>query len=70
MLSSGSALSGQRKIHGAKTMANELDDMRLFASSLHTLRGNVLGIRVFIAACRYSSCSDLNTVVIYACNKS
>lgn len=29
MLRSGSALSGQRKIHGAKTMANEFGDMRL-----------------------------------------
>lgn len=37
MLSRGSALSGQRRMHGAKTMASELGDMRLWASSLHTL---------------------------------
>lgn len=38
MLSSGSALSGQRRIHGANTMASELGDIRLCASSLYTLQ--------------------------------
>lgn len=51
MLSSGSALSGQRRTHGAKTMANELGDMRLCASTLHTLQENSLDISMqfFIA---------------------
>lgn len=38
MLSSGSALSGQRRTQGAKTMANEFGDMRLWASTLQTLQ--------------------------------
>lgn len=38
MLSSGSALSGQRRIQGAKTMANEFGDMRFWASTLQTLQ--------------------------------
>lgn len=38
MLSSGSALSGQRRTQGAKTMAKELGDMRLWASTLQTLQ--------------------------------
>lgn len=37
MLRRGSALSGQRRMHGAKTMASEFVDMRLLGSSLHTL---------------------------------
>lgn len=44
MLSSGSALSGQRRTHGAKTMASELGDMRLCASTLHTLKRHLLDI--------------------------
>lgn len=38
MLSSGSALSGQRRTQGAKTMANEFGDMRFWASTLQTLQ--------------------------------
>lgn len=44
MLSSGSALSGQRRTHGAKTMASELGDMRLCASTLHTLKKHLLDV--------------------------
>lgn len=38
MLMSGSALSGQRRMHGAKTMARELGFMRLCTSTLDTLQ--------------------------------
>ena len=37
MLIRGSALSGQRRMQGANTMARELGDMRLCGSSLDTL---------------------------------
>lgn len=46
MLRSGSAPSGQRRTHGAKTMAKEFGDMRLCASSLHTLQGNLLDVNM------------------------
>lgn len=38
MLISGSALSGQRRMHGAKTMARELGFMRLCVSPFDTLQ--------------------------------
>ena len=38
MLIRGSALSGQRRMQGANTMARELGDMRLCGSSLETLQ--------------------------------
>lgn len=49
MLSSGSALSGQRRTQGAKTMAKELGDMRLWASTLQTLQqhSDDISIRFF-----------------------
>lgn len=49
MLSRGSALSGQRRIHGANTMANELEDMRLSASFLHTLQENLLDVNMYFS---------------------
>lgn len=50
MLSSGSALSGQRRTQGAKTMAKELGDMRLWASTLQTLQQHAedISIRLFL----------------------
>lgn len=54
MLSSGSAESGQRRIHGANTMANELGDMRLWATSLETLQERCQTEECHLIACTVS----------------
>lgn len=43
MLVKGSEVSGQRKRHGAKTMAKALGDIRLTSSIKATLKVNVQG---------------------------
>lgn len=57
MLRSGSALSGPRRMQGAKTMAREFGVIRLLFSSLDTLQETI----VYYCKCFYCTSHAINT---------